>query len=103
MGSVRKTKAGTFEARWRDAADRQCCKTFATKREASAFVAEVEASLSRGTYVDPHVLDGGARVAADRPIVPWCAPDSGLPRSTSWWCAVPSPSTLNPSHFERRR
>jgi integrase len=54
MGSVRKTKAGTFEARWRDAANRQCCKTFATKREASAFVAEVEASLSRGAYVDPH-------------------------------------------------
>jgi hypothetical protein len=29
-------------------------QTFATKREAKRFLAEIEASLSRGMYVDPH-------------------------------------------------
>jgi hypothetical protein len=54
MGYVTKTKAGHFRANWRDAASRLRAKTFHTKREANAFLAEVEARLSRGTYVDPH-------------------------------------------------
>lgn len=54
MGHIVKTSAGTFRANWRDAAGRQRAKTFRTKRDASAYLAEVESSLNRGSYVDPH-------------------------------------------------
>ncbi|WP_245724687.1 tyrosine-type recombinase/integrase [Micromonospora citrea] len=54
MGFVSKTPAGTYRANWRDSADRQKAKTFRTKKEANAFLAEVEGALNRGTYVDPH-------------------------------------------------
>ncbi|WP_174535057.1 tyrosine-type recombinase/integrase [Micromonospora chalcea] len=54
MGFVRKTPAGTFRACWRDPAGGQKSKSFRTKREANAFLAEVEGSLNRGTYVNPH-------------------------------------------------
>ncbi|MFI7213134.1 tyrosine-type recombinase/integrase [Micromonospora maritima] len=53
MGHIVKTPAGTFRANWRDAAGRQKAKTFRTKREASSFLAETEASVSRGSYIDP--------------------------------------------------
>jgi integrase len=53
MGFVRKTPAGAYRACWRDPADRQKSKTFRTKREAAAFLAEVESALNRGTYVAP--------------------------------------------------
>jgi integrase len=54
MGHIIKTPAGTFRANWRDATGRQKAKTFKTRKEAAAFLAETEATLSRGTYVDPH-------------------------------------------------
>ena len=54
MGHIVKTPAGTYRANWRDATGRQKAKTFRTKKEASAFLAEMEAALHRGTYVDPH-------------------------------------------------
>ncbi|GIG90940.1 tyrosine-type recombinase/integrase [Plantactinospora endophytica] len=54
MGFLKKTPAGTYRANWRDAANRQKAKTFRTKKEANAFLAEVEGALNRGTYVDPH-------------------------------------------------
>ncbi|PWU48891.1 site-specific integrase [Micromonospora globispora] len=54
MGHVVKTPAGTYRANWRDAAGRQKAKTFRTKKEASTFLAQTEAALSRGTYVNPH-------------------------------------------------
>jgi integrase len=54
VGFVVKTPAGTYRANWRDAADKQKAKTFRTKKEANAFLAEVEGSLNKGTYVDPH-------------------------------------------------
>ncbi len=54
MGFVVKTPAGTYRANWRDSADRQKAKTFRTKREANAYLAEVEGALNKGTYVDPH-------------------------------------------------
>jgi integrase len=54
MGHVVKTPAGTFRANWRDVAGKQKAKTFRTKKEASAFLAEMEATVNRGTYVDPH-------------------------------------------------
>ncbi|MFJ8831471.1 tyrosine-type recombinase/integrase [Micromonospora aurantiaca] len=49
-----KTPAGTYRANWRDSANRQKAKTFRTKKEANAYLAEVEGSINRGTYVDPH-------------------------------------------------
>ncbi|MEO3923876.1 tyrosine-type recombinase/integrase [Micromonosporaceae bacterium B7E4] len=54
MGFVKKTPAGTYRANWRDAATRQKAKTFRTKKEANAYLAEVEGALNKGTYVDPH-------------------------------------------------
>lgn len=54
MGHIVKTKAGTYRANWRDPANRQRSKTFRTKKEAAAFLAEISRSLHRGTYVDPH-------------------------------------------------
>jgi integrase len=54
MGHVIKTPAGTFRANWRDVAGRQKAKTFRTKKEAAAFLANIESSLNRGGYVDPH-------------------------------------------------
>jgi hypothetical protein len=54
MGFVRKTPTGIFRACWRDPAGGQKSKSFRTKREANAFLAEVEAALNRGTYIDPH-------------------------------------------------
>lgn len=54
MGHIVPTPAGGFRANWRDAAGRQRAKTFPTKREAVAYLAEVESALNRGSYVDPH-------------------------------------------------
>ncbi|MGH3925809.1 MAG: tyrosine-type recombinase/integrase, partial [Pseudonocardiaceae bacterium] len=45
---------GNYRANWREPSGRQRAKTFPTKREAKRFIAEIEASLSRGMYVDPH-------------------------------------------------
>ena len=54
MGHIVKTQVGHFRANWRDGADQQKSKTFATRKEAAAFLAETEAAIHRGTYVDPH-------------------------------------------------
>jgi integrase len=54
MGHIVPTQAGGYRANWRDAAGRQRAKTFPTKREAKAYLAEVETAVSRGLYVDPH-------------------------------------------------
>jgi integrase len=54
MGHIVPTSAGGYRANWRDAAGRQRAKTFSTKREAKAYLAEVESAVSRGLYVDPH-------------------------------------------------
>jgi integrase len=54
MGHIVPTPAGGYRANWRDAAGRQRAKTFSTKREAKAYLAEVETAVSRGLYVDPH-------------------------------------------------
>jgi integrase len=53
MGFVRKTPAGAFRACWRDPSGRQRSKTLATKREASAYLSEVESALNRGAYIAP--------------------------------------------------
>lgn len=54
MSSVHSTPEGNWRARWRDPSGRLRSKTFPTKREARAFLAEIDTTLSRGTYVDPH-------------------------------------------------
>lgn len=53
MGHIRKTPAGAYRACWREPSGRQRSKTFKTKREASAYLAEVESALNRGVYVAP--------------------------------------------------
>lgn len=53
MGHVSKTPSGTFRANWRDQAGRQKAKTFKTKKEASAYLSDIEQNLNRGTYIDP--------------------------------------------------
>jgi integrase len=54
MGFVDKTPAGRYKACWRDPAGKQRSKTFPLKKEANAFLAEMETSKSRGAYVSPH-------------------------------------------------
>ena len=54
MGHVTPTPAGNYRANWRDATGKQRAKTFPTRREAKAFLAETEATLTRGTYIDPN-------------------------------------------------
>jgi integrase len=54
MGHVTRTRAGTWRANWRSPTGRQRAKTFPTRRDASRFLAEVEAAKTRGLYIDPH-------------------------------------------------
>lgn len=66
MGHIVKTPAGTFRANWRDATGRQKAKTFKTRKDAAAFLAETESTLARGTYVDPHAGRIRFRVIAEQ-------------------------------------
>ena len=66
MGFVRKTSSGTFRACWREPDGSQKSKSFPTKREASGFLAEIEASLNRGAYIDPSAGRVRFRVFAAR-------------------------------------
>ncbi|WP_156755006.1 tyrosine-type recombinase/integrase [Actinokineospora pegani] len=62
MAHVSKTPAGKFRANWRDPSGTQRAKTFPTKREAMAFLVQVEASKAKGNYVSP---DGGRVLFSD--------------------------------------
>lgn len=53
MGFITAAPNGNPRANWRDPAGRQRAKTFKTKKEARAFLAQVEADKRRGHYVDP--------------------------------------------------
>ncbi|HEY3008180.1 MAG TPA: site-specific integrase [Micromonosporaceae bacterium] len=73
MGSVQKrVRDGnvTYLARWRDDARRQRKRSFARKIDAERFLAQVEADLVRGQYVDPSdrttVIEYARRWAAGR-------------------------------------
>jgi integrase len=68
MGYIRKTPAGHWKACWREATGRQPSKTFKTRREATAFLATIEASSHTGTYVDPHA---GRRVVLGTYAMRW--------------------------------
>ena|SRR5918999_4282785 len=51
--AIRKTSAGTYEARWRPPGARDVrSKRFKTKREAVGFMAKIESSKRDGTYTD---------------------------------------------------
>lgn len=67
MGSIRKHGAG-YEARYRDPGGRQRGKSFRTKTEAKAFLAQVESDRHRGMFIDPQL--GRAR------FIEWAA---------EWW------------------
>jgi hypothetical protein len=54
MPGIRKTPAGNWRASWREPSGTQASKTFATKREASAFLARMNTTKSTGAYVSPH-------------------------------------------------
>jgi integrase len=54
MGFVRKQPNGRWRACWREPTGTQKSKSFETKRAASAHLAEIESSINRGNYVDPH-------------------------------------------------
>ncbi|MDQ4119673.1 MAG: site-specific integrase [Actinomycetota bacterium] len=69
MGFVDKTPEGRYRAYFRDPAGKQRSKTFRLKKDAAAFLAEVETSKSRGAYVSPH----GARVRFVDHTAEWMA------------------------------
>jgi len=54
MGWITPTPAGTYRVNWRDPAGKQRAKTLRTRKEAKAFLAEVDADTVRGVYIDPH-------------------------------------------------
>jgi integrase len=54
MSHIVRTPAGKWRANWRDPSGRQRAKTFATRREAARFLADLAALANRGLYVDPH-------------------------------------------------
>ncbi len=54
MGFIDKTPEGRYRAYFRDPAGKQRSKTFRTKKDANTFLAEVETSKARGSFVPPH-------------------------------------------------
>ena len=48
MASIRQQPSGSWRIYWRDPADRQRARHFATKREAWEFKAQIELELARG-------------------------------------------------------
>lgn len=62
MGFVDKTPEGRYRAYFRDPAGKQRSKTFRIKKDATAFLAEMETTKTRGTYVSPHA---GRRLFGD--------------------------------------
>jgi len=78
MGFIRKAPGGTFRACWRDPAGGQKSKSFPTKREASAFLADIESTMNRGTYVAPNAGKLRFRVYVER----WSASRGFTARAT---------------------
>lgn len=56
FGRLRKLPSGRWQARYTagDGADRPAPHTFATKRDASVWLTQIEADLARGAWVDPN-------------------------------------------------
>jgi integrase len=55
FGTIRKLPSGRWQARYPDRAGRLVTAptTYATKKEAAAFLSTVEAEMARGTFIDP--------------------------------------------------
>lgn len=53
MGSVERTEAGRWKARYRDPQGRSRRRTFARKRDAELFLSTVDVDVTRGEWVDP--------------------------------------------------
>ena len=53
MGWIRKTKAGTWRAGYRDPSGTCKYQTFKRKVEAERYLSTVEADIMRGNYIDP--------------------------------------------------
>ena len=53
MGFIRKTPAGTFRAFFRDPSGKQRSKNFDLKKDAKMFLAEIESTVVKGSYIDP--------------------------------------------------
>ena len=55
FGSVRRLPSGRWQARYRDVAGKShtAPETFATRPEATRFLAQVETDLARGEWTDP--------------------------------------------------
>ncbi|MFO7591494.1 MAG: site-specific integrase [Acidimicrobiia bacterium] len=69
-GSVRALPSGRFQARYRvDGAVRAAPRTFATKREADAFLAETRGALDRGSWIDPNAGKVSLRDYATRWLI----------------------------------
>jgi integrase len=70
MASISNTPDGTFRVSWREPSGAQRSRRFKTKRDAKAFKAQIEAELSRGTYVDPNL---GRRILVRQHADQWSA------------------------------
>jgi integrase len=75
---IRKAPSGHWEARWRDPGGREQMRTFRLKSEATKFLATIEASKVRGSYVDPSL----GRVTFGEYAVQFLAGAVDLARST---------------------
>ncbi|MFC5993637.1 tyrosine-type recombinase/integrase [Pseudonocardia hispaniensis] len=66
MSNISKTPAGNYRANWREPSGRLRAKTFRTKKEAARFLAELDTTITKGTYVDPHAGRMKFEVLAER-------------------------------------
>ena len=66
MGHLRRAPSGNWRAAYRTPEGKERTKTFKTKREARAFLAQVEGDKSRGLYMDPAGAQLRFRELADR-------------------------------------
>jgi integrase len=53
MGSIRTLSTGRYQVRWREPDGTEPSRTFTKKRDADAFLTEIEAQILHGDYVSP--------------------------------------------------
>lgn len=80
FGTVRQLPSGRWQARYRDQSGtmRSAPSTFKTKREAFAYLSEVETDLRRGTWLDPE----RGKVLFEELVLNWRASRPNLREST---------------------
>jgi hypothetical protein len=66
VGHLRRAPSGNWRAAYRTPEGKERTRTFKTKREARAFLAQVEGDKSRGLYMDPAGAQLRFRELADR-------------------------------------